>query len=233
MKTKNQSIARQCHEELGEWLAQIIQNEEIQTLHDLTKALVKFKRHKQKRQPDYDLEVLFSMSGLFPPGWTKNWRASKIKPGTRDKIAMRDIKENLARIDSNFSEETWPSRCRRIQRYAKEFNIPLDDTPGRPRQKRDTIQSKNSNCAAILKSRNAVSSRHGKDIKRKTETGERPNTARSSNDSKRRFQRTRGRRLSSRQTPHAPRLARPARPAMLQADGKSDAIPPRRSRRMA
>lgn len=134
-------IPRQIHEQLGAWLALVIQKREVQKLHNMADALAKLKRHRPKR--DYDLETLFSMSGMFPPGWTKTWWTGRfdpktkrpifgVKPGTRDKIAMRDIKENLARIDPNFSEETWEARRRKIQRYAKQLKIPLDDAPGRP-----------------------------------------------------------------------------------------------------
>src|ERR1035437_1751249 len=145
-ETKAVQLTRQCHERLGKWLAWIIQNEEIQTLHDMANALASWKRHKLKRKQDFDLEVLFSISGMFPPGWEKYWGKdpssgklvpgyTPISPGTRVKIAMRDIKRNLARIDPNFSEDTWESRRRKIQRYAKEFKIPLDKTPGYPPEK--------------------------------------------------------------------------------------------------
>lgn len=139
------AIPRQIHERLGAWLTRQIQNGATQVLHDLADALAKFKRHKQERKPDYDLMALFSMSGMFPPNWTKtNWMGFDpktkrpiygVEPGTPDKIAMRDIKRNLARIDPNFSEDNWESRRKKIQRYVKEFEIPLDDAPGRPPEK--------------------------------------------------------------------------------------------------
>ena len=140
MENKYQPITRQCHERLGKWLAEIILNRKTQVLYEMADALASLKRHKPKR--NYDLEVLFSMSGLFPPGWTKRWITgfdpkSKLPirglpAGTRDAIAVRDIKQNLARLDPNFDEDKWETRRRKIQRYAKEFEIPLDDTPGRP-----------------------------------------------------------------------------------------------------
>lgn len=144
METRNLGLMRQCHQLLGRWLSQIIRNGEAQVLHDLADAVADWKRHKPK--PNYDLEVLFSMNGLFPPGWTKRW-ITGFDPKTkrpirglpigaaRDAIAMRDIKENLARTDPNFDESEWESRRRKIQRYAKEFKIPLDDTSGRPSKK--------------------------------------------------------------------------------------------------
>lgn len=132
--------AREIHQWFGVWLAETIRKGETQVLHDMADALAVWKRHKPKR--DYDLEALFTMSGIFPPGWTRRWVAGfdpktkrpifGVKPGTRDKIAMRDIKRNLARIDPDFSEENWESRRRKIQRYAKKFKIPLDEAAGRP-----------------------------------------------------------------------------------------------------
>lgn len=139
--------ARASYESLGRWLAANIEARQIQLFHDLAKALEKWKRHKPKR--NFEAEVFFSMTGMFPPGWTKKWvcrdekgnliRDSKtgklklgVKPGTRDKIAMRDLKRNLARIKPNFSEENWESSRKKFQRYAKEFNYQLDDTPGCP-----------------------------------------------------------------------------------------------------
>ena len=143
MKTKYLPISRQDHERLGEWLASIILNGNVQVLHAMAKALAVFKRHKPKR--NYELEVLFLRSGMFYPGWEKNWgrdSSGKVVPGytpispdARVTNAMRDIKESLARIDPNFSESTWENRRRKIQRYAKEFKIPLDATAGRPPRK--------------------------------------------------------------------------------------------------
>lgn len=147
METTYRPLTRQCHERLGKWLAWIIKNRKTQVLHDMAAALVLLKRHKSKR--NYDLEVLFSMSGMFPAGWTKTVanfdKAGQIirdpktgrpifgaKPGTRDKIAMRDIKQNLAEIDPAFDEDEWATRRRKIQRYAKEFKISLDGAAGRP-----------------------------------------------------------------------------------------------------
>jgi hypothetical protein len=86
------------------------------------------------------------MSGMFPPGWTKTWWTGKFNPktkrpifgkppGARDIIAVRDIKESLAKHDPNFSEDKWASSRRKIQRYAKEFKIRLDDSPGYPPEK--------------------------------------------------------------------------------------------------
>jgi hypothetical protein len=137
------AIPRQIHERLGTWLTRQIQNGRIQVLHDLADALAKWKRHKPK--PNFELIALFSMSGMFPPGWTKTWgkdASGKLvpgyappAPGTRDIIAMRDIKASLAKHDPNFSEKKWESSRRKIQKYAKEFKILLDDSPGRPPQK--------------------------------------------------------------------------------------------------
>ena len=52
-ETKNVEITRQCHWELGQWLAWLIRIREVQTLHDMADALAKLKRHKPK--PDYQL----------------------------------------------------------------------------------------------------------------------------------------------------------------------------------
>jgi|SRR5208282_746736 len=143
MATKYRPITRQCHERLGEGLASIILNGKTQVLHDMAAALGVWKRHRPK--PNFELIALFSMSGMFPPGWTKTWGKdasgklapgyTPVAPGTRDIIAMRDIKASLARHDPNFNEGKWESSRRKIQRYAKEFKIPLDDTPGCPPKK--------------------------------------------------------------------------------------------------
>ncbi|MEJ0089069.1 MAG: hypothetical protein WDM80_04860 [Limisphaerales bacterium] len=142
-ETKCRPIARQCHEHLGVWLAEIILNREIQVLHDMANALAMLKRHKPKR--NYELEVLFLRNGLFYPGWEKNWgkdSSGKLLPGrtpisqkARVTNAMRDIKESLARLDPDFNEDMWEKRRRKIQRYAKEFKIPLDAKAGRPPKK--------------------------------------------------------------------------------------------------
>jgi hypothetical protein len=143
METKYRPITRQCHELIGGWLAARILKGETQVLHALADALAKLKHHKPKR--NYELEVLFSRNGMFYPGWEKNWGRDSsgklvpgytlIPPGTRVTNAMRDMKESLAKIDPNFSESTWENRRRKIQRYAKEFKIPLDATAGRPPRK--------------------------------------------------------------------------------------------------
>jgi len=140
METKYVPITRQIHEALGKWLALKIRKGQVQILHEMASALAKWKRHKPK--PNFELIALFSMSGMFPPGWTKTWgrdASGKLvlgytmpPPGTRDIIAMRDIKASLVRHDPNFSEDKWPSSRRKIQRYAKEFKIVLDDRPGFP-----------------------------------------------------------------------------------------------------
>src|SRR5882724_8697222 len=78
MEAKNQNITRQFHQQLGSWLTSIILNKEIQELHAMADALAELKRHKPK--PDYDLEALFFMSGICPPGWTKTY--VKINPKT-------------------------------------------------------------------------------------------------------------------------------------------------------
>ena len=144
-KTKNLPFARDCIAKLGNWLAAIIVNNDIPELHNLATALALLKHHKPKR--NYDLEALFTMHGMFPPGWleksvVKDEAGQLIcdpatgrpiivaKPG--HKIAMRDLKQNIKRIDPDFDEDKWEHRRRNIQRYAKEFKIPLDDTPGRP-----------------------------------------------------------------------------------------------------
>jgi len=129
-------IAREEYEKLGKWLALKIRKGESQLLHDLASAVAVWKRHKPR--PDYDLITLFSMSGMFPHGWEKTWGMvnGKLVPGysripsrTRVKVAMRDIKRNIKRIDQNFKEDQWERRRKRIQRYAKQFKIPLDNTP--------------------------------------------------------------------------------------------------------
>ncbi len=142
--------ARHVYETLGRALVDVIIKGNVSKLQSLARALAIWKRHTPK--PDYDLVVLCSMSGMFPPGWTKTVanfdetgqviRDPKTgspvlgaKPGTRDKIAMRDLKKNLKRIDPNFDEDQWDTRRRRLQRYARQLKIPLDDTPGRPSKK--------------------------------------------------------------------------------------------------
>src|ERR1051325_1396857 len=146
----NHGNARDMYETLGRALGDVIIKGNVSELHSLAQALAIWKRHKPK--PDYDLVVLCSMSGMFPPGWTKTVanfdetggviRDPKTgrpvfgaKPGTRDKIAMRDLKENLERIDPNFNEDVWNTRRRRLQRCARQLKIPLDATPGRPTKK--------------------------------------------------------------------------------------------------
>ena len=140
---KYRPISKQIHEALGDGFARIIQRGDSQKLHEIAAALAKWKRHKPK--PNFELIALFRMSGMFPPGWTKTWgrdATGKLvsgytppAPGTRDIIAMRDIKASLAKHDPNFSEEKWNSSRRKIQRYAKEFKIRLDDSPGYPPEK--------------------------------------------------------------------------------------------------
>jgi len=150
-ETKNVNITRQLHEQLGQWLAWLIQNREIPTLHNMADALAELKRHKPKR--DYDLEALFFMTGICPPGWTKTYVKCDPKtgkfmfnmktgrpifaapPGMNDPLAMRDIKKQIAATDPNFSEDTWETRRRKIQRYARELKIRLDETPGYPPEK--------------------------------------------------------------------------------------------------
>jgi hypothetical protein len=131
-------MARTEYECLGKWLALKILQGETQLLHDLAKAVAVLKRHKS--QPDYDLIALFSMSGMFPPGWEKTWgtdATGKLAPGfkripksARVIIAMRDIKRSIEqKLNRKLTDAEWQRRRKRIQRYSKEFNIPLDDTP--------------------------------------------------------------------------------------------------------
>jgi hypothetical protein len=137
------AIPRQIHEALGKWLVLKIRKGQVELLHQMANDLAKWKRHKPK--PNYELIALFSMSGMFPPGWTKTWgrdASGKLVPGytppgpdARDIIAMRDIKASLAKHDPNFSEAKWASSRRKIQRYAKELEIRLDETPGYPPEK--------------------------------------------------------------------------------------------------
>lgn len=138
VETVNPRAMRQIYIELGELLARKIQEKNVNFFHDLGSAIAEWKSHKGK--PDYDLMTLCSMAGLFPRGWTK--RAARFvngKPirglpaGARDTIAMRDLKQNLERIDPDFNEDDWNTRRRKIQRHAKNLKIPLDDRAGKPK----------------------------------------------------------------------------------------------------
>ncbi len=120
---------------LGLKLAGIILRGESQTLHDMARALDTWKRHKAK--PNHELVVLFNMAGMFGTGWRKLRtiaKDGKITRGILGKpLAMRDMRATLAERIADYSEEDWQSSRKKIKRYAKEFGIPLDETPGMPK----------------------------------------------------------------------------------------------------
>jgi len=131
--------ANAIFQDLGRWFALNIEAGQVQLFHDMAAALGKWKSHKPK--PNYELIALFNVCGLFQPGWTKRWitktnpdtgRLTRGLHGVRDSIALRDIKINLARIKPDFTEDNWEASRKKIQRYAKEFKILLDDSAGRP-----------------------------------------------------------------------------------------------------
>ncbi|HXR47404.1 MAG TPA: hypothetical protein VN784_08170 [Candidatus Limnocylindrales bacterium] len=138
MENKYRPLTHQSLEFLGAWVATRILRREVQSLHTLADDLAELKQHEP--QPDYDLITLFNMSGMFPPGWEKTWgrdsRTGKMAPGysavprgRRVKIAMRDLRKSLERKGVDVSDGAWEKHRKKLQRYAKEFKIQLDDTP--------------------------------------------------------------------------------------------------------
>jgi hypothetical protein len=133
-------LTRQNLEGLGVELANIILAGDSQTLHQMADALNIWKRHKPK--PDHALDALFSLTGMFPPGWKETWgvvqypKRKRVSPPpsatARDKVALRDIKTSLLKRNPAMTEEAWLNERRKIQRYAKAFGIPLDRSAGRP-----------------------------------------------------------------------------------------------------
>ena len=99
-------------ERIGNWLADVIEARDSQTLHDLADATNKWKRHKP--EPDRVLESLVALHGMFP----------------ESKIAVRDVVRSLR----HKGVETDETMLRRIRRVAKGLGYSLDDTPGRPRK---------------------------------------------------------------------------------------------------
>lgn len=118
---------------LGDWLKRVILKGDSKTLRKAAIALNDWKWHTPK--PDYDLIALFTLADMFPPGRRPllRWKGKTPVFGKRIKepVAMRHIKKSIARMDPSFSEDEWERRKRRIQRYAREFRIPLDTRPGR------------------------------------------------------------------------------------------------------
>lgn len=120
------------HKSLGEWLANVILAGDSKTLRKLALALDVWKWHRPK--PDHELKTLCALAGMFPPGWRKTRlkRGKIVDAGAGRLVSMRDVKRNLKRNDPDFTEAKWESSRRRIQRYAKELGIQLDQSAGRP-----------------------------------------------------------------------------------------------------
>jgi hypothetical protein len=124
---------------LGAKLVQTIQAGESQTLHNMANALNSWKRHKPK--PNYYLAALFGVAGCFPPDWWKTWgvdEKGKLSPSYRrvpakhrKNISMLTVIQNWKRIDPKSAAKEELGVRRMIQRYAREFGIPLDKSPGR------------------------------------------------------------------------------------------------------
>ncbi len=73
---------------------------------------------QRPRKPDHALVALFSLSGMFPPGWKKSWgvvfdpKTGKeiriwpaIRGSVRDTIAMRELDESVLRGDAGVVDQ--------------------------------------------------------------------------------------------------------------------------------
>lgn len=120
---------------LGATIAKIIHKRDSQALQDMTNALIKLKHHELTAKPDYVLMALVASVGMFPPGWSKNWRASPIPKGYNDRIRVRDVIANLRRTDPNFDKEKLEAYRKRIQRYAESLQYGLDRSAFKPKGK--------------------------------------------------------------------------------------------------
>lgn len=134
---------------VGEWLADVIEAGNSQELHDLAEALNTWRRHKPN--PDIVLVTLFSMAGMFYPGWERNWvqvdhatgkvLGHGVSPGTRVTLATRDFIRNIRRnYFAEKSDREWKELLganqmkweKKLRRYAKAIGFELDDKSGRP-----------------------------------------------------------------------------------------------------
>ena len=109
--------------ELGAGFAETITKRDWQTLRDMADALAAWKRHVP--EPDYVLIVIASMAGMFPPGWSKKWKITKLRKGTKDALTYADIIKMIERIDPNFCDRSPQADKKKIQRYAKQLGIIL------------------------------------------------------------------------------------------------------------